>query len=82
MENEVTATTAKPHEWVNDWDLLSPRFQSEATAYLQIIGVVVAFFLVRKRARALLPTPPTAAIADTVPSGTVSDAPASSGVAT
>ena len=73
MEPEVKATTAKPSEWVNDWDLLSPRFQAEATAYLQVIGVVVALLLVKKRARGLTtlwhrPAP----AADTVPDGTVS----------
>ncbi len=47
---ELPASTTQP-EWVNDWDLLSPRFQSEATAYLQVVGVVVAAFLLAKRGR-------------------------------
>jgi hypothetical protein len=47
---ELPATMAQP-EWVNDWDLLSPRFQSEVTAYLQIVGVIVAVFLLAKRGR-------------------------------
>lgn len=74
MEPEVRATTAKPNEWVNDWDLLSPRFQREATAYLQVIGVVVAVFLVKKRARGFMAPWRRASetAGDTGPSGTVS----------
>lgn len=81
MEPEVKATTSHPRAWVNDWDLLSPAFQREATAYLQVVGVVVALFLVTKRARARTASGPpvprsgTASAGDTVPSGTVSGVP-------
>ena len=46
--SEVHATTSSP-EWVNDWDLLSMRFQSEAAAYLQVVGVFLILILVKKR---------------------------------
>lgn len=45
-------------EPVHDWDLLSPRFQLEATAYLQILGVAVALFVVTRRSRQLLTLAP------------------------
>lgn len=38
-------------EWVNDWDLLSPAFQSEARGYLEIASVFIVGFLIMKWAR-------------------------------
>lgn len=47
---ELPAATTH-REWINDWDLLSPRFQAEAGGYLQVVGVFVAAFLLAKRGR-------------------------------
>lgn len=56
-----------PDEWVNDWDLLSPRFQAEATVYIQLFAVFVVAVLILRRARRPKPSLPAAASADTPP---------------
>jgi len=43
--------SSTPSKWVNDWDLLSPKFQAEATVYIQVVAVFVVIFLLKKRGR-------------------------------
>lgn len=64
----VASIHQDPDAWVNDWDLLSPRFQAEATAYIQIFAVFVVAILILRRARRPKPEPaaPAEAAAPTV----------------
>jgi len=43
-EVQLRPTTSAP---VHDWDILSVRAQREMAAYAEVIGVFVAFFVVR-----------------------------------
>ena len=41
-------------KYINDWDMLSPRFQAEATAYLQVFAVMFVVVLLMRRSKAFV----------------------------